>query len=483
MALDRAAFGRGVFVNRTLNLRSIRAIGFDMDYTLVHYRAEVWERRAFEHARQRLAARGWPVEDLTFDPERVTLGLVADIERGNMVKADRFGYVKRACHGTRMLEFEDQRRAYSRVRVDLQEPRWAFLNTLFSISEGNLYLQLVDRLDEGRIPEVIGYDELYAIVRASIDEVHLEGALKAEIATDPGGYVSLDEELVSVLLDLKHAGKKLLLITNSDWTYTRAMLGFALDRYLPGTGWQDLFDLVFLSARKPAFFTQENAAFEVLDQEGRLLPAREPLVAGRHYVGGDAVKVERALGIPGEEILYVGDHLYADVHVSKRLLRWRTALVLRELEEEVAATATFEPKRRELERLMAEKVVHERTHARLRLEIQRKEAGYGEATRPADVVRTEMLAARSEISSLDDRIAPLAKEGSELHNRRWGPLMRAGNDKSHLARQVERYADIYFSRVSNLLYETPFGYLRAPRGVLPHEEPPPGFLPEPTEPG
>ena len=51
----------------------------------------------------------------------------------------------------------------------------------------------------------------------------------------------------------------------------------------------------------------------------------------------------------------------------------------------------------------------------------------------------------------------------------WGPLMRAGNDKSHLARQVERYADVYTSRVSNLLYATPFVYLRSPRGSLPHD--------------
>ena len=50
--------------------------------------------------------------------------------------------------------------------------------------------------------------------------------------------------------------------------------------------------------------------------------------------------------------------------------------------------------------------------------------------------------------------------------------MRAGNDKSHLARQVERYADIYTSRVSNFLYETPFAYLRAPRGTLPHDDAP-----------
>jgi hypothetical protein len=48
-------------------------------------------------------------------------------------------------------------------------------------------------------------------------------------------------------------------------------------------------------------------------------------------------------------------------------------------------------------------------------------------------------------------------------------MMRAGNDKSHLARQIERHADIYTSRVANLLYATPFAYLRSPRGTLPHD--------------
>lgn len=32
---------RGIFCSRTLNLRSISAIGYDMDYTLVHYNVEV----------------------------------------------------------------------------------------------------------------------------------------------------------------------------------------------------------------------------------------------------------------------------------------------------------------------------------------------------------------------------------------------------------------------------------------------------------
>jgi hypothetical protein len=80
-----------------------------------------------------------------------------------------------------------------------------------------------------------------------------------------------------------------------------------------------------------------------------------------------------------------------------------------------------------------------------------------------------MTELRARLVALDERIMPLAKRSGEILNPRWGPLMRAGNDKSHLARQVERYADIYTSRVSNLLAETPFAYLRAARGSLPHD--------------
>jgi hypothetical protein len=66
---------------------------------------------------------------------------------------------------------------------------------------------------------------------------------------------------------------------------------------------------------------------------------------------------------------------------------------------------------------------------------------------------------------------------TELSNRVWGLLTRAGNDKSHPARQMERYADIYTSRVSNLMYATPYVYLRSPRGSLPHDPTMPGGTP------
>jgi 5'-nucleotidase len=110
-----------------------------------------------------------------------------------------------------------------------------------------------------------------------------------------------------------------------------------------------------------------------------------------------------------------------------------------------------------------------------RIELQRSEGKYGpEATHTARELKQHMQSIRAQLVALDTRIGELAREAAELGNRRWGLLMRAGNDKSRLAYQMERYADIYTSRVSNFLLHTPFVYLRSPRGSLPHDSGPGG---------
>ncbi len=98
--------GREIFCNRTLNLRAIKAIGYDMDYTLIHYNVDAWERQAYAHLKQKLREAGWPVADLEFQPGFAIRGLVIDTELGNLVKPDRFGYVRQACHGTHRIGFD-----------------------------------------------------------------------------------------------------------------------------------------------------------------------------------------------------------------------------------------------------------------------------------------------------------------------------------------------------------------------------------------
>ena len=345
---------RGVFCNRTLNLRSIGAIGYDMDYTLIHYDIEAWERRAYEHLRQKLADAGWPVAGLAFDKDLSIRGLVIDTELGNVVKANRFGYVKRAFHGTTPLDFERQRSTYARAVVDLAEPRWVFLNTLFSLSEACMYAQLVELLDRRLLPEVLGYADLYRRVKSALDATHMEGQLKAEIIANPDAFVHADPELPLALLDQRAAGKKLMVVTNSEWGYTSAMMSWAFDRYLPaGMTWRGLFDVVIVGARKPEFFSHSAPLFEVVSDDGLLRPTVHGLEPGKAYMGGHAVLVERLLGLSGDEILYVGDHIYTDVHVSKSIRRWRTALILRELEDEMRATAAARVDDQRISALMA----------------------------------------------------------------------------------------------------------------------------------
>ncbi|KAH7294524.1 hypothetical protein KP509_27G004400 [Ceratopteris richardii] len=71
---------------------------------------------------------------------------------------------------------------------------------------------------------------------------------------------------------------------------------------------------------------------------------------------------------------------------------------------------------------------------------------------------------------LDKKIAPMLEADGEHFNKRWGYLSRSGLwDKSHLTRQIEKYADIYTSRVSNFLQFTPFMYFRSQAQSLAHD--------------
>ena len=458
--------GRAIYCNRTLNLRSIKAIGYDLDYTLVHYNTYEWERRAYRHTKQRLAERGWPVADLQFDPDQVIQGLTIDLELGNLLKVTRFGYVIRAVHGTRPLEFGQVRRLYEGTMVDLGEDRWVFLNTLFSLSEATLFAQLVDLADANRIPEVVGYDALYAAVRDALDAAHVEGTLKREIASDPDRFIEHDPTVVQALRDQRAAGKHLMLITNSDWDYACRIMAHVFDSQMGGgETWRDLFDTVIVSANKPHFFSGDHRLYRVVDEDrGLLEPHLGSMERGGVYFGGCARQVEESLGAVGDEILYVGDHLFGDVRASKSMLRWRTALVIRELEPEIEALADFADREAQLIELMELKERYETRLAELRLERQRAK-GKGDV----QSIDRQLEQVRSDLAELDDEIAPLAIEAGTLNNPSWGLLMRAGADKSLFARQVERHADVYTSRVSNFLGATPYAFLRAVRSPLPHD--------------
>ncbi|KAH0993225.1 hypothetical protein GBA52_004708 [Prunus armeniaca] len=413
---------RGIFCSRTLNLQSISAIGYDMDYTLIHYNVIAWEGRAYDYCMENLKKVGFPVDGLAFDPD-----LVASISN----------------------------EMYGRELVDLRkESRWEFLNTLFSVSEAVAYMQAVGR----------------ALIRA-----HVEGQLKSEIMSKPELFVTPDPELPLALLDQKEAGKKLLLITNSDYHYTDKMMQHSFNRFLPNDmGWRDLFDIVVVTARKPEFFQMSHPMYEVVTGEGLMRPCFKAKTGGL-YSGGNAQMVENSLNIHGDEILYVGDHIYTDVSQSKVHLRWRTALICRELEEEFSALIHSRGHRASLVELINQKEVVGDLFNQLRLASQRRTKGRPAQTLAATNLDDQELSESMQkllivMQRLDQKIAPMLEADGELFNKRWGFLSRAGLwDKSHLMRQIEKYADIYTSRVSNFLHYTPFMYFRSQEQTLAHD--------------
>lgn len=59
------------------------------------------------------------------------------------LKDVRCSYVKRAMHGTRIMSWGEVRQVYGRELINLRhESRFVFLNTLFSVSEGVMYMQV-----------------------------------------------------------------------------------------------------------------------------------------------------------------------------------------------------------------------------------------------------------------------------------------------------------------------------------------------------
>ena len=471
---------RQIFVNRNLRLDGIDLVGFDMDYTLAIYRLRRIEELSFQMTLARLvAARGYSpdVLGLAYDHAFVIRGLVVDKEYGNLFKMDRFNHVGRCYHGRRPLDEAEWKRLYRDVKIRLSTPRFAWIDTLFALPEAALYAQIIEFL-EGR-GEKVDSTKLYDDIRSSIDEVHRDGSLKAEVKKDLADFFLLDPEIGPTLHKLRSGGKKLFLLTNSLLDYTEVVLGHLLSGLLPEyPSWRNYFDYVIVGAQKPAFFS-ERLPFYAVDDAGSSLEEAAALERGRVYMGGNLVDFERLVGIAGDRILYDGDHIYGDILRSKKSSLWRTCMVVQELEEELAYTDHNAPEIQrlgELELLRA-RLDDELNQRKLSLNALDKKLEKGHPSPEARAtLEQERKAEKAELEQLRRALRELNLEVDRLGqdveggmNRYWGLLFKEGNENSRFGEQVEDYACLYTSRASNFLFYSPMQYFRASRAAMAHE--------------
>ena len=90
------------------------------------------------------------------------------------------------------------------------------------------------------------------------------------------------------------------------------------------------------------------------------------------------------------------------------------------------------------------------------------EAAKHEAKRRLDELRGALKQAADEITENDTVI-------DRAFNPYWGAIFREAAENSRFGQQVEDYACVYTSRVSNFLAYSPLRYFRSPRDHMPHE--------------
>lgn len=451
-----------VYVNRTLNLKKIRFIGLDMDHTLVRYNSEAFEKLSHTKMIEKLIQRkNYPetLKKLQFDYNFAIRGLVIDRDKGNLLKLNRYAAIRASYHGLKPLDFKTHQKLYRSTYIDLSNSEYMAIDTFFSISLGVLYAQIVDLKDSDTTNTYPAYPQIADDVLDALDEAHRDGSLKEEVKKNLDKYILKDPQLVANLEKFKKHGKKIFIVTNSDFYYSKLLLDYAVNPFLKEhKSWHELFEIVITFAQKPKFFYENHKYLKVNPNDGTMTNYDDKLVAGI-YQGGNAKKFTQDLNLEGDDILYVGDHIYGDILRLKKDCNWRTAMVLEELASEVSSNIKTAPTMIEIEDLMKKK---EPMEDELTVLMTNKNDSQ-------KIDETKIDGLQKQIGEIDTQISQLIKKQHTFYNPNWGQLMRAGNEESYLAYQVERYACVYMAKLSDLLELSPRTYFRAPRRALSHE--------------
>ncbi|KAL4566362.1 hypothetical protein LXL04_030476 [Taraxacum kok-saghyz] len=498
---QKIEIGKNIFCNRAVNMKNIVAVGFDMDYTLAQYKPETFESLAYNGTVKKLVTNlGYPNEllDWSFDWTYMVRGLVLDKKRGNILKMDRHKYVKVAYHGFRLLSKDEKVATYGNtlLRDAFDEPDYALIDTLFSLAEAYLFAQLVDFKDNnpGKISEEKDYFRMYRDVRAAVDLCHRDGTLKQMVANDPKRYINEDVSLVPMLQMLRNSGFAVFLVTNSLWDYTNVVMNFLCGpekvngSSLLTLDWLKHFDVVITGSAKPKFFHDENRAslFAVDTDSGMLIntdngspmaqvgaassvevPDQQiPDKSYKVFQGGNVGHLHKLLSVESSsQVLYVGDHIYGDILRSKKVLGWRTMLVVPELEKEVKILWYLRDTRKQLILLRSERDQIEDQIHHLKWSLESECIDAQEMEKMSS--KLELLEAQCERVRVTHQDAQ--KVFHEKFHKVWGQLMKTGYQNSRFAHQVERFACLYTSQVGNLGMYSPAKYYRPSEDFMPHE--------------
>ncbi|KAK7479269.1 hypothetical protein BaRGS_00029517, partial [Batillaria attramentaria] len=361
----------------------------------------------------------------------------------------------------------DIHKLYPNKFVQMDDSRFRIFNTLYELPVLYILACLVDYFCNN--PEYISisssprmrtgvkcgdlsmtFQSIYQDVMAATEAVHKrQGPLKRETVNNVSKYVARDERLPILLDRLRSQGAKVFLATNSDYTYTNAIMNYIFD-FEPKPGekkreWLSFFDYVVVDAKKPLFFTAGTILRQVNKETGELRIGTHtgPISSEHVYSGGSVDVFSDIMGTYGHEVLYVGDHIFGDILKSKKARGWRTFLVVPELTQELAVWTEKND---------------------LFSKLEEFDIYIGELYKNLD----SSSKVKPDIGKIQKAIRDVTHEMDMAYGM-LGSLFRSGSRQTFFASQVMRYADLYGASFMNLIHY-PLSYIfRAPAMLMPHE--------------
>ncbi|KAG0553613.1 hypothetical protein M758_12G025500 [Ceratodon purpureus] len=442
----------GVYANHNVRLAKIHVYGFDYDYTLAHYTPAL-QHIIYELARNHLVEEHrYPDSCMNFqyDPAFPIRGLYYDKKMGYLLKLDFFHSVQPGgCFfGRRRLDDDELEVCYPGKHVSSEHMRYLSpLMDLFCLSEVCLLADVIQHFVDQKLDFDCTY--VYEDVQKSIEYIHRSGNLHREILSDPAKYLQKNPKVVEMLQTLKERGKNLFILTNSPFPFVDGGMRFLFQETGKADSWRDLFDVVIALSDKPNFYSSQRP-FRAYHHKKDVLRFTKVDSFEPHgvYYHGCLSDFAECTKWKGSEVIYFGDHLFSDLKGPAKA-GWRTAAVIRELEREISTQNQIQYRVEQANFNMLKEVLG-KFHGRV-----------APITREENNILAELREMRSK-----SRLAMKA-----MFNVNFGSTFLTDTAKeSAFAYNVQRYADIYTSRLENFLFISSDAWLYTPFDVkiLPH---------------
>jgi len=282
-------------------------------------------------------------------------------------------------------------------------------------------------------------------VKEAVSTVHkhkLHDAIREDIAK----FVEPKPELGELLAKIRTEEKHTFMLTNNNYRNVNYLMEFIVPTLPSGYNhWTELFDVLMTNADKPNFFTATDRPFRQLNdkKDGLLWTPVDSLKRGQVYRDGCLHEMDKLTHWSKKSTLYMGDHIKNDLVDAVKHWGWRTCAIIKELDEAITCHNS--------------------------LEYRSLLSYYEQVFMLHTIARKQMHVNHPLTSKLQRHIQSLTKELMWIRHPRFGCVFKSGTKETVIAYQLLRFADVYTSKVENMLQLPTDARLTPNRRLMAHD--------------